>query len=92
MLKDLAAQIAAAGIRGCTPNLMLAPAPRTSTAMPSPETPVRVGVSAGHHGAGYGATCPDGVKEVDITTAIATRLQGKLQADGYQMDVLERVC
>ena len=74
---------------GCTPSLMPVSVPPTSIATPSPETPLRIGMLAGHRGAGYGATCPDGVKEVDITTAIAARLQDKLQTAGYQVDVLD---
>ncbi len=48
-----------------------------------------IGLLAGHRGAGSGATCADGVEEVTITTDIAIRLQKKLQAAGYQVDLLD---
>ena len=73
----------------CTPSLRPASVLPTFIVIPSPEPSLHIGVLAGHRGAGYGATCPDGVKEVDITTAIAERLQTKLQAAGYQVDVLD---
>jgi N-acetylmuramoyl-L-alanine amidase len=63
------------------------PAFPTLTPRPSP----RIGIVAGHLGNDSGAVCPDelgGVREVDINLDVASRVQANLQAEGYQVDLL----
>lgn len=57
----------------------------TPTALP----PLRIGIVAGHMNNDAGAVCSDGLKEVDINTNIASLVQGKLAARGYQVDLLD---
>ena len=63
----------------------------TVTPRPSPKPDVkRVGIVAGHMGSDSGAICPDGLQEVDINRAIATRVVERLNQDlGWQADLLE---
>ncbi len=61
---------------------------RTPTATPTPEPPP-VALLAGHSGGiDPGAVCADGLKEVDVTTDVARRTKGLLEAKGYRVDVL----
>jgi len=53
-----------------------------STAVP------HIGIVAGHWGSDTGATCPDGLTEVDINLDVAQRVVYILQALGYQADLL----
>jgi len=57
----------------------------TSTGEPS----LRVGVISGHWKNDSGATCPDGLKEVDVNHAIALRVEAGLREAGYQVDLLQ---
>jgi N-acetylmuramoyl-L-alanine amidase len=60
----------------------------TPTATPTPLPPL-VGLVAGHSGgADTGALCPDGLREVDITTDVAARAKPLLEARGYRVDIL----
>jgi N-acetylmuramoyl-L-alanine amidase len=63
------------------------------SATPAADSPVsaasRVGVVAGHWGNDTGATCPDGLTEVEINLDVAERVAQILQALGYQADVLK---
>jgi N-acetylmuramoyl-L-alanine amidase len=63
----------------------------TVTPRPSPKPGVRrVGIVAGHMGRDSGAICPDGLQEVDINRAIATRVVERLNQDlDWQADLLE---
>jgi len=54
-----------------------------------PEKPI--GIVSGHWGNGNdpGAVCPDGTKEQVVNLAIATLVRQKLEARGYQVDMLQ---
>jgi N-acetylmuramoyl-L-alanine amidase len=56
-----------------------------------PRSGVRIGIVSGHWGNGddSGAVCPDGTKEYDVNLAIATLVRQKLQARGYEIDLLQ---
>jgi N-acetylmuramoyl-L-alanine amidase len=57
-----------------------------------PGTPlpqVRLGIVAGHYGNDSGAVCENGATEVEVNFKIATIVQQKLTALGFQADVLE---
>ena len=57
-----------------------------------PGTPlpqVRLGIVAGHYGNDSGAVCENGTTEVEVNFKIATIVQQKLTALGFQADVLE---
>ncbi len=59
---------------------------------PTPTTPPsaqpRIGIIAGHWQFDSGAICPDGLREVDITTAVARQVADQLRAQGYVVDLL----
>jgi len=65
------------------------PAPtRTPTVTPTPEPPP-IALLAGHSGGSdTGAICPDGLREVDVTTDVARRAKAILEARGYRVDIL----
>jgi len=73
--------------------------PTTSSANPpSSDTPPtdppasvtpRIGVVAGHWGNDTGATCPDGLTEVEVNLDVAERVVQTLHALGYQADLLK---
>jgi len=50
-----------------------------------------IGIVSGHWGNGFdsGAVCPDGTKEQVVNLAIATLVRQKLEARGYQVDMLQ---
>jgi N-acetylmuramoyl-L-alanine amidase len=57
-----------------------------------PGTPlpqVRIGIVAGHYGNDSGAVCENGTTEVEVNFKIATIVQQKLTALGFQADLLE---
>ncbi|RME44842.1 MAG: N-acetylmuramoyl-L-alanine amidase [Chloroflexi bacterium] len=58
-------------------------------AQPTPDVSHRIGILAGHWGYDSGAICPDGLREVDITTDIARRVAERLKILGYQVDLLQ---
>jgi N-acetylmuramoyl-L-alanine amidase len=58
-----------------------------SSTDPSADVP-HIGIVAGHWGHDTGATCPDGLTEVDINLDVAQRVVYILQALGYQADLL----
>lgn len=66
-----------------------APTPTATPApTPTPEPPP-VALLAGHSGGNdTGALCPDGLREVDITTDVAQRAKLMLEARGYRTDIL----
>jgi N-acetylmuramoyl-L-alanine amidase len=66
------------------------PPPPTFTPLPTPTaTPQRlIGILAGHWQYDSGAVCPDGLREVDITLAVAQRVEALLEARGYEVDIL----
>jgi len=54
----------------------------------TPSSRPRIGLVSGHMGNDSGAVCPDGLTEKDVNYKIATMVQAKLQADGYDVDLL----
>ena len=62
------------------------PAP-TARSRPLP----RIGIVAGHNGPQNdpGAVCPDGLAEAAVNHDIATRVQAGLEANGFQVDLLD---
>ncbi len=76
--------------------LALLPAPPTTTPAPTRKptitpTPIPppVALVAGHSGGiDPGAFCPDGLREVDITTDVANRAKSILESRGYNVDIL----
>jgi len=48
----------------------------------------RIGIVAGHWQNDSGAVCPDGLTEEEVNLQIATLVQQKLTAEGYQVDLL----
>jgi N-acetylmuramoyl-L-alanine amidase len=76
-----------------TPTPLATPSPfpsPTFTPMPTPTaTPQRlIGILAGHWQYDSGAVCPDGLREVDITLAVAQRVEALLEVRGYEVDIL----
>jgi N-acetylmuramoyl-L-alanine amidase len=57
-------------------------------ATPTPAVP-RVGVVAGHWGHDDGASCPDGLTEVEVNLEIAELVVQSLRGLGYQVDLLK---
>lgn len=77
---------------GSTPRLTpTATKPRvlpTPAFTPTPLSPL-VALLAGHSGGDDpGAVCPDGLREVDITTDVAMRAKAMLESRGYRVDIL----
>jgi N-acetylmuramoyl-L-alanine amidase len=68
---------------------LLTPQPDGALAIPTSQTQIRVGIVAGHWGHDAGAVCPDGVTEQEVNLAIASLVQQKLTARGYQVDLLQ---
>jgi N-acetylmuramoyl-L-alanine amidase len=69
-------------------------APVTSDSTPSeapvPASSVRhVGIVAGHWGHDDGASCPDGLTEVEVNLDVAQRVVRSLRVLGYRVDLLE---
>jgi N-acetylmuramoyl-L-alanine amidase len=60
----------------------------SSEAAPGPAVP-HVGIVAGHWGFDQGASCPDGLDEVDVNLDVAQRVVQSLRGLGYQVDLLE---
>ena len=52
---------------------------------------IRIGIVSGHWGTGGdpGAVCPDGTNEHDVNLAIASLVRQKLEAYGYEIDLLQ---
>jgi len=57
----------------------------TPTPLPSP----RIGIVSGHWGNDSGAVCPDGLTEEQVNLRIATQVRKNLQAEGYEVDLLQ---
>ena len=70
---------------------VLTPQPDSGASAPTTLKSVRIGIVSGHWGNGDdpGAVCPDGTNEKDVNLAIATLVQQKLKAQGYNVDLLQ---
>lgn len=62
--------------------------PRPEPVPPPPPAHPRIGVIAGHWQYDSGAICDDGLREVDITTAVARLVVEGLRARGYDAEML----
>jgi N-acetylmuramoyl-L-alanine amidase len=69
----------------------LTPQPDSAGIVPTPQKPVRIGVVSGHWGNGNdpGAVCPDGTNEHDVNLKISSLVRQKLEAQGYNIDLLQ---
>jgi N-acetylmuramoyl-L-alanine amidase len=73
-------------------NAMLAQfmSPQQAVLAPVPTSElVRIGIVSGHWGHDSGAVCDNGTTEQQVNLAIATLVQQKLTAYGYQVDLLQ---
>lgn len=71
---------------------LLVPHNETGLAIPTPiSSALRIGIVSGHWGNGNdpGAVCPDGTNEHDVNLAIASLVRQKLEAYGYEIDLLQ---
>jgi N-acetylmuramoyl-L-alanine amidase len=68
---------------------MLTSEPEGVVAQGTPLPQVRIGIVAGHYGYDSGAVCENGITEVEVNFKIATIVQQKLAAQGFQADLLE---
>jgi N-acetylmuramoyl-L-alanine amidase len=70
---------------------ILTPQPDGGGAVATTQKPVRIGIVSGHWGNGGdpGAVCPDGKNEHDVNLAIASLVRQKLEARGYNIDLLQ---
>lgn len=58
--------------------------------LPTPNRPLpRIGVVAGHKGNDSGAVCPDGLTEATVNLDVAMRVKAGLEANGFQVDLLD---
>lgn len=70
--------------------VMLTPQPENLvTADGTPLPVVRIGIVAGHLGNDSGAVCENGTTEAEVNLKIATLVQQKLTALGFETDLLE---
>jgi len=69
----------------------VAPAATVQLVNTPPSSTVHVGIVAGHWGSDTGATCPDGLTEVEINLDVAGRVVNGLRTLGYQADLLEEM-
>jgi N-acetylmuramoyl-L-alanine amidase len=74
-------------------NLILTPQAGPNAMVASPQPQLRIGIVAGHNGNDSGAVCVNESGEVDLTEAdvnfeIATLVKKSLEAQGYQVDLL----
>ena len=70
---------------------VLTPEPGIVGSVPMTLKPLRIGIVSGHWGNGSdaGAVCPDGTNEHDVNLAIASLVRQKLEANGYNIDLLQ---
>lgn len=71
--------------------LLLTPQPEQATAQAgsTARPQVRIGIVSGHWGNDSGTVCENGTTEADVNLRIATLVQQKLNALGYQADLLQ---
>lgn len=60
-----------------------------TSSTPDPLIAKRIGIVVGHQGNDSGAVCPDGLREVDINSKVATFVQQRLIALGYDVILLD---
>jgi len=70
---------------------ILTPQPEGGAAVATSQRLLRIGIVSGHWGNGGdpGAVCPDGINEHDVNLTIASLVRQKLEAHGYNVDLLQ---
>lgn len=70
---------------------ILTPQPEGMEPVPTTQKSVRIGIVSGHWGNGGdpGAVCLDGTNELDVNLKIASLVRQKLEARGYNIDLLQ---
>ena len=86
------------GARGPAPDSFATGPGAAPTAPPTPPTPRPtppptprpgpIGIIPGHWRLDSGAVCPDGLREVDVTTDVALRVRALLEYRGFRVDLL----
>jgi N-acetylmuramoyl-L-alanine amidase len=76
---------------GFTDKLMvlLTPQPEAVVLAGTPRPSIKIGIVAGHWGNDSGAVCENGTTEADVNFKIATLVQQKLAALGFEADLLQ---
>ncbi len=69
--------------------VLLTPQPEALVVAGTPRPLVKIGIVAGHWGNDSGAVCENGVTEADVNFKIATLVQQKLAALGFETDLLK---
>jgi N-acetylmuramoyl-L-alanine amidase len=69
--------------------VLLTPQPDNIDAPVTPRPKIKIGIVAGHWGNDSGAVCANGTTEADVNLKIATLVQQKLGALGYDTDLLK---
>jgi len=69
--------------------VLLTPQPETVIVAGTPRPLVRIGIVSGHWGNDSGTVCENGTTEADVNFKIATLVQQKLIAMGFEVDLLK---
>lgn len=69
--------------------LLLTTQPETPGVLGTPRPRIKIDIVAGHWGNDSGAVCQNGTTEADVNLKIATLVQQKLSALGYETDLLQ---
>ena len=69
--------------------LLLTSQPDSANIPGTPRPKIRIGIVSGHWGNDSGAVCANGTTEADVNLKIATLVQQKLSALGYETDLLQ---
>ena len=69
--------------------LLLTAQPESANLPGTPRPKIRIGIVSGHWGNDSGAVCANGTTEADVNLKIATLVQQKLSALGYETDLLQ---
>ena len=68
---------------------LISPPQAVNAAVPTAGPALRIGIVSGHWGHDSGAVCDNGTTEQQVNLVIATLVQQKLTALGYQVDLLQ---
>lgn len=69
--------------------VLLTPQPESVVVAGTPRPLVKIGIVSGHWGNDSGAVCENGTTEADVNFKIATLVQQKLTAMGFDVDLLK---
>jgi N-acetylmuramoyl-L-alanine amidase len=76
-------------LNGIFSPLLTPQAPDANPLAPTSQRQIRIGIVAGHWGNDSGAVCANGKTEAEVNLAIASLVQQKLNAQGFQVDLLQ---